>query len=76
LPNGSDDEVLARLRKLTQQLDAAQASAKTTAAEVTRAKQTTERTARAVKLHKSARVAAKAKPTRASRKRKRAAKKR
>jgi hypothetical protein len=76
LPNDHDDEVLARLRKLTEQLDSAQKSVKITAAEVTRAKQTTDQTARAVKLHKSARAAAKARVRRPARTRKRAAKKR
>ncbi len=57
----SDEEVLARLKKLSDQLDAAKNSAELTAREIARAKDTTEATRRAVRLHRSAHDAAKPK---------------
>jgi hypothetical protein len=50
LADSNDDEVLVRLRKLTEQLDVAKKSAETTAKEVTRAKQTVAATERATRL--------------------------
>jgi hypothetical protein len=46
-----DDEVLARLRKLTEQLDRAKKSAELTAKEVARAKSTTEQVKQEVRVH-------------------------
>jgi hypothetical protein len=46
-----DDDVLARLRKLTEQLDSAKKSAELTAKEVARAQSTTEQVKKEVRVH-------------------------
>jgi len=63
VPADQDDEVLTRLRKLSEQLDAAKKSADITAKEIERAKEKTAAATRAVRLHPSA------KPTKKKRRR-------
>lgn len=63
------DATLARLKKLSEQLDTAKKAADTTAKEIARAQDTTETAKKAVRLHQSAPDATKKKQHRAGKKR-------
>ena len=58
-----EDNVLARLKKLSDQLDTAKKSAEITAREIARARENTAATKKAVRLHRTAQSATKERRT-------------